>query len=151
MLLLYSVGDCNLSHLHPVLVYLVKSLHLPIQWIVSTSRFHPSLQSGCLSGGQNELREGRQHPQVLHHLWPAGRLWTVRCEHEPWRDHVAQQEATSVCACSLQPPAHWGAHSSHCSLNQLHRRTSTTVPLPWTSFLPLGDEDRRDSGVVSLP
>lgn len=71
-------------------------------------RFHPRVQSGSVPGGEDELWEGRQHPQVLHHLWPAGGLRAVRRQREPGRDHVAQQETASVRARPPQPPAHRG-------------------------------------------
>ena len=69
------------------------------------------MQSGRLSGGQDEFWQGRKHPEVLHHLWPAGGLRALRRQHEPRHHHVAGQEAGPVHPCPAQPRARRGEPS----------------------------------------
>lgn len=75
-------------------------------------RFYSGMQSRSLSGGQDEFREGCQHPEVLHNLRITRRLRTLCCQYEQGHYHVVKQKAASVHPGPFEPWAHWGEDSS---------------------------------------
>lgn len=47
-------------------------------WTFFSSRIHTCVQPWGGSSGQDELRKGREHLEIFHHLWLTGGLRTIR-------------------------------------------------------------------------